>query len=93
MAASSIALDRYVIVANKLFQRSFSFQNNPTYEFFPSKGKPLNLSLLETTLPANLYPLTWLLPSDLLFIQTNRGTALLDYKRDKQFDLPDMPHA
>ncbi|KAF8598417.1 galactose oxidase [Ceratobasidium sp. AG-I] len=68
-------------------------QNNPTYEFFPPKGVPIDFPLLRTTLPANLYPLTWLLPSDLLFIQTNRGTALLDYKNNITNDLADMPHA
>ncbi|KAI9603281.1 hypothetical protein H4Q26_002599 [Puccinia striiformis f. sp. tritici PST-130] len=38
-------------------------QNNPTYEFFPSKGNVTGLNLLAISLPANLYPLTWLLPS------------------------------
>jgi len=38
-------------------------QNNPTYEFYPSRGGPIGLNFLLTTLPANLYPLTWLLPS------------------------------
>lgn len=39
------------------------FQNNPTYEYYPSKGGPIGLNILTTTLPANLFPLTWLLPS------------------------------
>ncbi|KAG8718917.1 hypothetical protein FRC09_011908 [Ceratobasidium sp. 395] len=68
-------------------------QNNPTYEFFPSKGDPIDFELLRTTLPANLYPLTWLLPSDVLFIQTNRGTAILDYKNNVQSNLDDIPYA
>ena len=38
-------------------------QNNPTYEFYPSKGGPIGLNFLLNTMPANLYPLTWLLPS------------------------------
>lgn len=38
-------------------------QNNPTYEFYPSTGGPIGLNILTTTLPANLFPLTWLLPS------------------------------
>jgi hypothetical protein len=38
-------------------------QNNPTYEFYPSTGGPVGLNILTTTLPANLFPLTWLLPS------------------------------
>ncbi|QRV94396.1 glyoxal oxidase [Ceratobasidium sp. AG-Ba] len=68
-------------------------QNNPTYEFFPSKGDPIDFELLRTTLPANLFPLTWLLPSDVLFIQTNRGTAILDYKNNIQSNLDDIPYA
>jgi hypothetical protein len=31
-------------------------QNNPTYEFFPSKGNVTTLNLLAISLPANLYP-------------------------------------
>lgn len=45
-------------------------QNNPTYEFFPPRGsgEPIGLNILTTTLPANLYPLTWLLPSGYAFV-------------------------
>ncbi|CEL60581.1 Galactose oxidase OS=Gibberella zeae (strain PH-1 / ATCC MYA-4620 / FGSC 9075 / NRRL 31084) GN=GAOA PE=3 SV=1 [Rhizoctonia solani AG-1 IB] len=68
-------------------------QNNPTYEFFPSQGGPVDFELLRKTLPANLYPLTWLLPSDSLFIQTNWGTAVLDYRKNIQSNLDDIPHA
>ncbi|CAE6489177.1 unnamed protein product [Rhizoctonia solani] len=68
-------------------------QNNPTYEFFPSQGSPIDFELLRTTLPANLFPLTWLLPSDVLFIQTNWGAAILDYKKNVQSNLDDIPHA
>lgn len=57
-------------------------QNNPTYEFYPPRGGPIGLNILATTLPANLYPLIWLLPS---------GTFLLPvlpyYRRD-----PDVTH-
>lgn len=47
--------------------------NNPTYEFYPKRGdgNPITLNFLLTTLPANLYPLTWLLPSGNLFMTTN----------------------
>ena len=38
-------------------------QNNPTYEFYPTRGGPVGLNILTTTLPANLFPLIWLLPS------------------------------
>lgn len=67
--------------------------NNPTYEFYPKKGGVLPLKILETTLPANLYPLTWLLPGGKLFIQTNLGAELFDYKTGVEDALPDVPHA
>ncbi|POW20665.1 hypothetical protein PSHT_03295 [Puccinia striiformis] len=54
-------------------------QNNPTYEFFPSKGNVTGLNLLAISLPANLYPLTWLLPSGNLFINSNWNNAVLEY--------------
>ncbi|KAG0150382.1 hypothetical protein CROQUDRAFT_652277 [Cronartium quercuum f. sp. fusiforme G11] len=70
-------------------------QNNPTYEFFPPKGNgnPIGLNLLTTTLPANLYPLTWLLPSGNLFINANLGNAILDYKTNTEYALSNVPHA
>ncbi|QRW26896.1 glyoxal oxidase [Rhizoctonia solani] len=68
-------------------------QNNPTYEFFPSKGDPVGLNILTKTLPANLFPLTWLLPSGNLFIQTNWGTEVFDYKSNTEYELDDIPHA
>ncbi|QRV93538.1 glyoxal oxidase [Ceratobasidium sp. AG-Ba] len=68
-------------------------QNNPTYEFFPPRGDPIGLHILTTTLPANLYPLTWLLPSGNLFIQTNWKTVVFDYKKKVEFPLDDIPHA
>lgn len=53
-------------------------QNIPTVEYFPSKGQPNKLNFLLTTLPANLYTLTWLLPSGNLFLQSNLGTEIYD---------------
>lgn len=66
-------------------------QNNPTYEFFPNTGGPFPSQLLEQTLPANLYPLTWLLPSGKLFIQTNFQAELLNLKNGKETFLDDIP--
>ena len=47
-------------------------------------------NILSTTLPVNLYPLTWLLPSGKIFLQSNWKTALLDYKTKKETPLDDM---
>ncbi|KAF8301419.1 DUF1929-domain-containing protein [Clavulina sp. PMI_390] len=68
-------------------------QNNPTYEFFPSTGGPYDSQLLQDTLPANLYPLTWLMPSGNLFIQANWATELLNLVTGKETPLPNVPHA
>ncbi|PVF99117.1 DUF1929-domain-containing protein [Serendipita vermifera] len=67
--------------------------NNPTYEFFPKRGDPIGLNILTTTLPANLYPFTFLLPSGNLFIQTNWGAAVYDYINLQEYPYPNVPHA
>lgn len=68
-------------------------QNIPTIEYFPSKGQPSGLNILTTSLPANLYTLTWLLPSGNLLLQTNLATEVFDYKNNVEYPLPNMPHA
>ncbi|KDR81169.1 hypothetical protein GALMADRAFT_265004 [Galerina marginata CBS 339.88] len=65
-------------------------QANPTYEFFPSQGPAVTSPILENTLPANLYPLTWLLPSGKLLIQATWSTILLDYETGAETPLDDM---
>ncbi|KAH9942381.1 DUF1929-domain-containing protein [Epithele typhae] len=69
-------------------------QDNPTWEIFPPDGKGIiNSPLLATTLPANLYPLAWSLPSGKIFLQSNWKTSLLDWKTQKEIPLDDMPDA
>jgi len=68
-------------------------QTNPTYEFFPSKGQPVGSPILDRTLPTNLYPLTWLLPSGNILIQSNRATVVLDYKKNTEYPIDDIPDA
>jgi hypothetical protein len=68
-------------------------QDNPTYEFFPSRGDPISSPILSSTLPVNLYPLTFLLPSGNLLIQSNWKTVLLDYSKNKEYPLEDIPDA
>ncbi|KAF8627795.1 hypothetical protein AX15_004221 [Amanita polypyramis BW_CC] len=68
-------------------------QDNPTYEFFPPRGAPIGLDLLHRTVPINLYPLTWLLPSGKLLIQSYHETVLFDYKTNKETPLDNMPDA
>ncbi|TFK44242.1 glyoxal oxidase [Crucibulum laeve] len=68
-------------------------QDNPTYEFFPPRGPSVPSPVLQRTLPANLYPLTWLLPSGKLLIQSNWATVLLDYKNNQETELDNIPDA
>ena len=42
---------------------STTAQNNPTYEFWPNNSQKYNINFLERTIPLNLFPLTWLMPS------------------------------
>lgn len=70
-----------------------AFQDNPTYEFFPSTGPPIQSPILQRTLPVNLFPLTWLLPSGNLLVQSNWDTVVLDYKNNQETPLDDMPSA
>lgn len=50
----------------------------------------MTLDVLQNTLPVNLFPLTWLLPSGKLLIQSNRATVLFDYKAGQETQLDDM---
>ncbi|KAG9013502.1 hypothetical protein FRB90_005995 [Tulasnella sp. 427] len=68
-------------------------QNNPTYEFFPSRGAPVGLNILNDTLPANLFPFTFLLPSGNLFIQTNWDAEIFDYKKNIEYRIGEIPHS
>ena len=42
---------------------STQVQNNPTYEYWPTSTGPINMDFLTATVPLNLFPLTWLMPS------------------------------
>ncbi|KAL1408773.1 hypothetical protein Q8F55_005586 [Vanrija albida] len=69
-------------------------QDNPTYEFFPPNSQgAVHLQLLSDTLPINLYPLVWLMPSGQLFIQSGAKSYLYDYNSQQTTNLPDMPYA
>ena len=70
-------------------------QNNPTYEFFPPRGdgKQITIDWLTEMLPINIFPITYLLPSGLVFMQANRGTINYNIGTLKTTVLPDMPYA
>ncbi|KEI36617.1 uncharacterized protein L969DRAFT_90591 [Mixia osmundae IAM 14324] len=69
-------------------------QNVPTYQFVPPRGDgtPIGLNILTTTLPLNLFPLTWLLPSGYIFINSQYSNELLDVENAIEHPIADMPH-
>ncbi|KAH8923414.1 copper radical oxidase [Atractiella rhizophila] len=71
-------------------------QNEPTIEYFPKfnpDDAPIDLNILAISLPANLFSLTWLMPSGNLFIQTNWLTEMYDYKNKVEHTYPNVPHS
>ncbi|KAG8885557.1 hypothetical protein FRB98_001747 [Tulasnella sp. 332] len=68
-------------------------QNNPTYEFYPSRGDPIDLQILSDTLPANLYPFAFLMPSGNLFVQANWAAEIFDWQNNTEFRIGDIPHS
>ncbi|KAJ2926787.1 hypothetical protein H1R20_g10295, partial [Candolleomyces eurysporus] len=68
-------------------------QDNPTYEFFPPTGDPIDSPMLSRTLPVNLYPLVWLLPSGRILMQANWETVLLDRHTNQETQLDNIPDA
>ncbi|SCV67311.1 BQ2448_5957 [Microbotryum intermedium] len=68
-------------------------QNVSSIEYFPSQGEPHFLPFLAKTGPANLYPLTWLLPNGNVFMQADWKTQILDPIMWEETLLPDVPIA
>ncbi|KDR75046.1 hypothetical protein GALMADRAFT_248901 [Galerina marginata CBS 339.88] len=68
-------------------------QDNPTYEFFPAKGPSIPSPILQKTLPVNLFPLVWLLPSGKLLIQSGWATSVLDINSNVETPLDNIPDA
>ncbi|KAK8843343.1 hypothetical protein IAR55_006999 [Kwoniella newhampshirensis] len=66
-------------------------QNNPTVEYFPSKGQPFTLNFLLDTMPVNLFPLVWLLPSGNILMQAEYKTIIFDYKNNVEYNVNDIP--
>lgn len=69
--------------------------SNPTYEFWPrEEGEtPIESTILKNTLPANLYPITHLLPTGQVLLNINLNAAVLDYHTNTEYPLPAIPHA
>lgn len=68
-------------------------QDNPTFEYWPPKGEPTMLNILADSMPVNLFPLTWLLPSGNLFIQAEFKAEIFDYKSNTEYYIDNIPDA
>lgn len=69
--------------------------SNPTFEFWPREAgeTPIESTILKNTLPANLYPITHLLPTGQILLNINLNAAVLDYHTNTEYPLPAVPHA
>ncbi|ORX34898.1 glyoxal oxidase N-terminus-domain-containing protein [Kockovaella imperatae] len=68
-------------------------QNNPSYEYWPTNTGKIPMDFLNATVPLNLFPLTFLMPSGKLFMQAYYSTILYDMNAQQEIALPDMPYA
>ncbi|KAK5654267.1 hypothetical protein OQA88_7443 [Cercophora sp. LCS_1] len=68
-------------------------EDNPTYEYYPSRGADRHMNLLQGTYPLNLYPLAWLLPDSRLFVQSDYKAINFDHVNNVEQYLPDIPHS
>ncbi|KAG8685122.1 hypothetical protein FRC08_013288, partial [Ceratobasidium sp. 394] len=72
--------------------------NNPTYEFYPPKningfnGLQIPSPFLVDTLPHNLFPHVFTLPNGQVFVAANNKTMILDWQRNVETRLPDLPN-
>ncbi|CAE7126179.1 unnamed protein product [Rhizoctonia solani] len=77
---------------------NFKELNNPTYEFYPPKnlngynGIQIPSQFLVDTLPHNLFPHVFALPNNQVFVAANNRTMMLDWQRNVETRLPDLPN-
>ncbi|KAF8595713.1 hypothetical protein BDV93DRAFT_528472 [Ceratobasidium sp. AG-I] len=77
---------------------NFKELNNPTYEFYPAKningfnGLPIPSQFLVDSLPHNMFPHANALPNGQVFIAANNKTMMLDWQRNIETRLPDLPN-
>ncbi|KAJ3279653.1 hypothetical protein HK104_001266, partial [Borealophlyctis nickersoniae] len=93
---ATISDGSFIIVGGSLSNQADNLdQNNPTYEYFPSKtGQwPRRLQLLVDAFPAMLYPLVYQLPSGKIFMFANIFAVLLDPVTEEITNLPAIPNA
>lgn len=69
--------------------------NEASYEFYPPKGdgEARFLPILDRTVPLSLFPHTFLLSNNELFVQAGREAVRWDYHAQRETRLPHIPHA
>ncbi|GAA5918264.1 hypothetical protein JCM1841_002135 [Sporobolomyces salmonicolor] len=70
-----------------------ALQNVPSFEFWPTRGAPVNSTFLANTMPINLYPWSFLMADGRIFMQAQWLTQLLDYETGEETALPNITHA
>lgn len=65
--------------------------NQPSYEFYPSTGQTYGMDLLTRALPLNLYPISYLMSDNRVFIAANREAILWDTDKLQESKLDAMP--
>ncbi|PWN42239.1 Glyoxaloxidase 2, partial [Ceraceosorus guamensis] len=65
--------------------------NEPTYEFYPKVGEPTYMDILKRSVPLSLYPITYLLSDNRLFVQANKQTILWNTDTLQEEKLPSAP--
>lgn len=66
--------------------------NEPSYEFYPSTGQTYKMDFLSRTVPLSLYPFTYLLSDNRVFMQANREAILWNTDTLKETKLPNIPN-
>ena len=77
---------------NIQFDKLLPTDNNPSYEYFPSKSGqwPRRLEILDWSFPHNLYPPAFLLPSGNVFLLVSNKTIIINTETEEITNLPDL---
>ncbi|KAJ1339501.1 hypothetical protein BSLG_005876 [Batrachochytrium salamandrivorans] len=78
--------------SNLDYSRLNTTENNPTYEYYPSKAGqwPRTLPILAWAFPFMLYPMVFTMPSERVFLFVSNKTVIIDPKRMSSYTVPDM---
>ncbi|KAJ7595106.1 glyoxal oxidase N-terminus-domain-containing protein [Mycena floridula] len=88
--------DGSLMVVGGIHERTPFYNNDSVsnFEFFPKKdnGVPRPSSFLNRSLPANLFPRVFALPSGKVFMVANNQTIIYDVETSTETILPDIPN-